>query len=505
MNFFKKITVCLLLACLLFSMPWSIPVSAEEASETNVPEQTDKAVDITDIELVTESKGFSYLARAFDGKESRATSAPTSSMTLTYEEGIGSLYLVFHMEYGEYTLVNNDTGAEYICGKYEFLHEFIDLVEIFGAAPSSVTLRFENGSVKIDNIYAFTPGQTPDFVQKWAPPAENETDLILFSAHGDDEQLFFAGLLPYYANAKDYTVQVVYLTDHRNLDDTRVHEMLNGLWAIGCDTYPVFGRYYDFRMESIKDTYHTFASLGWSKEEMLGFVVQQIRRFKPLVAVGHDFAGEYSHGQHMVYAELLAEALTISNDPEHYPESAETYGLWDIPKAYFHLYEENPIVMDWDTPMAELDGMTPFEVTQKLGFPCHVSQHQTWFNRWIYGGGTITKASQIETYNPCLYGLYRSTVGPDTGLNDMFENITPYGQEEEPEPETAPEPEVIPEETEPETTSPTQPAPPMAEPAPAVPKKQSGLWIVALVGVVLAVSVGILGVTLGKRHKKQPE
>ena len=494
MNIIKRITVYLLLASLLFSIPWSLPVYAEEASETTQTDQTEEAINITSIKLVTESKGFSNLARAFDGKESRASSAATSSMTLTYEEGIGSLYIIFHMEYGEYILVNNDTGAEHICGKYEFLHEFIDLVEIFGAAPSSVTLRFENGSVKIDDIYAFTPGKTPDFVQKWAPPADNETDLILFTTHGDDEQLFFAGLLPYYAKGRDYTVQVVYLTDHRNLWDDRVHEMLNGLWAVGCDRYPVFGRYYDFMQATMKDTYWKFDRLGWPREEMLGFVVEQLRRFKPLVAVGHDFAGEYSHGQHMVYADLLASALEISNDPESYPELAEQYGLWDVPKAYFHLYAENPIVMDWDTPMEELDGMTPFEVTQKLGFPAHVSQQDTWFKRWLYGGGTITKATQIETYSPCLYGLYRTTVGPDTGLNDMFENITPYGQEIEPEP--------IPEETEPETIPPTQPAPPAAEPAPAVPKKNSALWIVALIGVVLAIGVGVLGVNLGKKNKE---
>jgi LmbE family N-acetylglucosaminyl deacetylase len=319
--------------------------------------------------------------------------------------------------------------------------------------------------------------------------------MILFSTHGDDEQLFFAGLLPYYANAKDYTVQVIYLTNHRNENDARVHEMLNGLWAVGCDTYPVFGQYYDFLYDNIKQTYRAFEHLGHPREEMVGFVVEQLRRFKPLVTVGHDFAGEYGHGQHMVYADLVAEAVTVSNNPEYYPESAEKYGLWDVPKSYFHLYEENPIVMDWDTPMEELDGMTPFEVTQKLGFPAHVSQQRAWFKYWLCRGGDITKASQIETYSPCLYGLYRSTVGPDTGLNDMFENVTPYGQVVEPEPE------VIPEETQPEIVPPTPTAPPVAIPAPAVPKKQPELWIIAAGGIVLVVVLVILSVILRKRRK----
>jgi hypothetical protein len=34
-------------------------------------------------------------------------------------------------------------------------------------------------------------------------------------------------------------VQVVYLTDHNNNGEYRVHEMLDGLWSFGMDIYPV--------------------------------------------------------------------------------------------------------------------------------------------------------------------------------------------------------------------------------------------------------------------------
>ena len=142
-----------MLACMLFSFIWSAPVYAEETA----PSQPEAAVDITDISLVSDSVGFSHLSWAFDGKASLATSAATASMTLSYAVGIGSLYLQFSKEYGTYTLVNNDTGAEHSCGEYSFLHEYLDLTTIFGSAPSSVTLRFENGTVRLMNIYAFLP------------------------------------------------------------------------------------------------------------------------------------------------------------------------------------------------------------------------------------------------------------------------------------------------------------------------------------------------------------
>ena len=100
-------------------------------------------------------------------------------------------------------------------------------------------------------------------------------------------------------------------------------------------------------------------------------------------------------------------------------------------KAYFHLYKENPIIMDYDTPRDCFDGLTAFQVTQKYGYPCHVSQQYTWFTDWINGkGNSINKASEIKTYNPCEFGLYFSSVGEDINKNDMFENIVTYAEQE---------------------------------------------------------------------------
>ena len=97
---------------------------------------------------------------------------------------------------------------------------------------------------------------------------------------------------------------------------------------------------------------------------------------------------------------------------------------------YLHLYEENPIVIDYDQPLERFGGMTAFEVTQKLGFPCHESQYD-YFKGWLYGGGKITLASQIKKYNPCKFGLYFTSVGEDAQKNDFFENLLTYDQQEQ--------------------------------------------------------------------------
>jgi len=385
-----------------------------------------------DITASTTFSGSGYSSFGFLSDKDIATyktSNGNASITLSNDQGIGSLYLLFDLEYGEYTITAD--GKTFTAGKNEILHEYVDLIAAFGTAPKSVTLDFANGSVRLSEIYVFSGTDVPDFVQKWSAPHENGADLVLFATHGDDDQLYFAGLLPLYAKAKDCRVQVVYLTDHRNTTKGRIHEMINGLWAVGVRAYPVFGRFADFRIDDLEETYDTYEySYNTSRDELQSFVVEQIRRFKPLVAVGHDLKGEYGHGMHMVYADLLTKAIDLTNDPTAFPDSAQKYGTWELPKLYLHLYAENPITIDYDQPQAVFGGLSAFQVTQKYGFPCHVSQQWTGFKTWLNGyDGEITKASQIEKYNPSKFGLYHSTVGADVAKNDFLENITTYAEQ----------------------------------------------------------------------------
>lgn len=406
--------LCLILA---FTLLHATQAAAEENSAQEISGQN----------LVVASSGFPSLGSLFDDKRYDGWNTEDGAvLTLAHEGGIGSLYLTFGKSYGTYTVTNNDSEETITAGGHGYAHDFLDLAELFGSVPQSVTLTFSSGPAALHELQAFGPGQVPDSIQKWQEPVEGETDLVLFATHSDDDQLFFAGLLPYYAVERGYQVQVVYLTNHYNTAPFRIHEVLDGLWAVGIRSYPVFGPFPDFGdTYTVESAFWKFERFGYTKDEMVGFVVEQLRRFKPLVAVAHDFNGEYGHTQHKVYAQLVSEAVAVSYDPESYPESAETYGVWDVPKTYVHLYEENPIVMDWDTPMENFNGMTPYEVTKELGFPAHSSQQKNW---GYFFRGHDTCAS-IPNYNPSYYGLYRTTVGLDVEKNDMFENVLSHGEQ----------------------------------------------------------------------------
>lgn len=377
------------------------------------------AEDLTHPESITYSSGISDSAMLCDGDQETAQMCRENAfLTLEEPHGIAGLYLIFDKPYGTITL-SAPEGEECLLDTGGILHYFVDVQACFGGTPERLTLCLSDGEASVNELRLFGSGAVPDWVQRWEKIPDGQTDLMLFSAHGDDEQLFFTGLLPWYGAELGYRVQVVYFTDHRNLTSARVHEMLNGLWAVGIRDYPIFGAFADYYTFDLQDAYGFYAAQGQPEETLLSFFVENLRRGRPKVAVTHDPNGEYGHGMHQLCADLLKKAVAVSNDPEQFPELAAQYGIWDVPKTYLHLYPENTVTMDWDIPLESFDGKTAFQVTRDLGFAAHTSQQKDF--AWYFRG--VERAADIPKYSPCFYGLYRSTVGEDREKTDLFENI----------------------------------------------------------------------------------
>ena len=228
------------------------------------------------------------------------------------------------------------------------------------------------------------------------------------------------------------------MVQHFELDGeqnhSRPHEQLDGLWTVGVKNYPVISDFPDVYSESkdrdtaFKEAEEAFGEKGVTYDDFKAYITELIRRFKPLVVVSHDLNGEYGHGTHVFCASALTDAVLLAQEKENYPQSAQEYGVWQTQKVYLHLYDTNKIIMDWDKPLESLGGKTAFQKTQE-GFGCHKSQHWTWFYNWIYGkNNQITKASQIEKYSPCEYGLFYTTVGIDTIGGDFMENVISHSE-----------------------------------------------------------------------------
>ncbi len=294
-----------------------------------------------------------------------------------------------------------------------FLHEWISLA---GARGDTVTLTWEGPATLCDTV-ALGGSDIPDWVQLWRP-AEGDCDLLVLPTHADDEHLYLGGALAIAATIPCCQIQLAYMVNH-NGEYYRPHELLNGLWAVGIERYPVIPEFPDVYSDSLEH-----AKTIYDEQEILDYQLSLIDRFRPQVIVGHDLNGEYGHGAHRLNAHTLVKAVE---------QAAATPGGWDTPKLYLHLYGENPIVLNLDmpltnddTPRTALIGLTPFEVAQ-LGFAAHKSQ-QTYFS-----------VAQSGPYDCRKLGLYRSTVGSDT-TNDIFEHITLLADRPEPEPPTESQP-----------------------------------------------------------------
>ncbi len=406
----KKTAVILATLCVILSFP--LHAYGQDDTASNITSKTD----------ITQS-GFTSFSRLTDGQSSSgAICEDGGTLTLHSKEPIGAIYILFNSDPAEWKITSADTT--YTGGKNGFLHEYIDIAEIFGLT-NEIVLEFD-GYFSISELYIFSCGIKQDWVQVWNEPCEN-ADLLLYVAHSDDDQLFFAGLIPLYVS-KSCKVQVAYLTYHPE-SMRRRHELLDGLWTAGTRYYPIYEKFDDFLIESLDGTVAQYERLGTSYEQLESFVAETTRRTKPLVVVTHDTNGEYKHGMHILLSKLVCDSVQFCSDGSKYKESADKYGTWMPQKIYIHLYDENKIVLDIDSPLEYFGGKSAFQVSQQA-FLKHLSQSDTWFYPWLLGknGVNITSSKQIRKYNPAYYGLYHSTVGYDTGKNDMFENIVTYSE-----------------------------------------------------------------------------
>ena len=400
---FEKTSIFFVLILFLFFISSIVSYGAEITSNCEIL-LDDKAID----------------KKVRDDKESTfITIKENSIIQINSTEDIYGLYIIYELESQKGNLTANEKTIE--IGQNGFLHEYINIEKNLGSVK---TFSFSyTADVKIADIYILGDGDLPDFVEVWKPSYE-KADILLFSTHGDDEQLFFLGLMPTYV-ARGAYVQVVYFANH-NDNTKRLHEQLHGLYTVGIRNYPVFGIVPDAYSESLQGAIKSLKSSGLTEDDAERFQVENIRRFKPQVVIGHDEKGEYSHGQHILNTYLLEDAILKANDEMYDEESYTKYGKWQISKLYLHLYKKNQITMDYDIPLEYFGGKTAYEVS-KEGYSKHLSQQWTWFTKWINGSSnSYKKATEIKTYSPLKFGLYYTNVGEDIEKNDFLENIVYY-------------------------------------------------------------------------------
>lgn len=278
--------------------------------------------------------------------------------------------------------------------------DFSPLYRFYRLSPSAakVDITLPEGSI-LSELHVYPAGKLPETVQNWR--RTEKADVMLISTHQDDEELWFGGLLPYYGVQQEKSTLVVYMT---NCGRPRIAEALRGLWSMGIRQYPEIIGLTDY-----SGTYDKSMEVWGGSEEIIGRMVEVIRKYRPEVIVTHDWDGEYGHNQHKITARHIEDAVKAAADPSAYPATFEKYGAWQTKKLYLHLSTTRPIVMNWDVPSDKLGGRTPYQLAE-IGFSKHSSQ----LSRYNMEKGRLYK-------NNC-FGLVYTTVGDDVYKDDFLEN-----------------------------------------------------------------------------------
>ena len=336
---------------------------------------------------------------------------PYVQALLPKDKPCSSLYICFGKMPAQWEVQTLEGGnwVTLLSGGTDYLHAWLALPKPV-ASLRIVATGTKKTTLLLNELFLFGPGEVPDWVQKWEPTGE-KADLLVLAAHPDDELLFMGGTIPHYAVALGKKVVACYMTPSNT---TRSSELLNGLWSMGVRNYPVIGPFGDGYSGDLKKGYSRWGG----KDKVRAYVTELLRKYRPDVVVTHDIKGEYGHGAHQVCADVAIWSVEHAADPKVFPKSAEEFGVFDVPKLYLHLYAQNPIVMDWRIPNEALGGRTPLQAAGDA-YACHVTQKNA-------GTAVIGKDFEVTDegeFSCNRFGLYRTTVGPDTGKNDFLENI----------------------------------------------------------------------------------
>lgn len=340
------------------------------------------------------------------------TSWDSGTMTIIFPKNkkIDGIFIKWYYQTeNDYTLKTYDKNSKvidkYDSKSYNMVHKYYSVSDNAVKAVIKLKKTRKKNNKGICSLRVYEKGKVGVSVEQWEPAKTGKCDLMVVSAHRDDELLFFGGTIPYYTNVKKKNVYTVYMSGN---DRLRVREALAGQWSMGVKTYPIFMGFAGGYHNGIKGTVN-----DWGGEEyVLGKLVEKIRRYKPDVIVTHDVNGEYGHPTHKTTPYLVKKAIKIAGDKTKYKASYKKYGAWKIKKLYLHVYNKNKITMNWNKRASVMDNKTAFELAC-VGYDKYYSQHGAW---------SMT-SKKVKKYPNNKFGLYYTRVGKDKKKNNFFENI----------------------------------------------------------------------------------
>lgn len=274
-------------------------------------------------------------------------------------------------------------------------------------------------------------------------PYPKKADMLIVVAHPDDESTF-GGLIPYYAVGQKKKVIFVCLTSgewgnglphHAKASDTpdysyddsdyprfdkisadalypcyyRESELARALMTMGVMTKPIMPRFVDKSGVQPWGSPEPAFKLWGGRDKVVGFVVEQIRRFQPDVVVSMAANGFNGNPLHAAASKAAVLASRVAGEQNQFIDSQTKHGIWKPKKVYLHAHEdethETVHAHSWEL---ECDGAKgKARILAARGNVMHESQEM-----------------KEECEPSTSFVLVQTTVGLDTVNQDnLFENI----------------------------------------------------------------------------------
>lgn len=341
---------------------------------------------------------------------SASGSSQTIDITIGAGSQIGGIYFIWSKAPVSWTIYAVDSGGAMTAilegGTDRYLTQYVYIPAEYAAYRRfRLLMTCASATVDIAELTVFGPGEGPYYAPIWEP-LSGRVDLLTIAAHPDDEDLYLSVPAVTYAD-QGMRCATVFMTYGSASSSVRRYEAQESVWCLHNKGYPTMGNFQDIKT-STKELQMEY----WPLEDVIGYIVEQIRKYKPSVIVTHDVNGEYGHGAHMLTEYATTLAFQYAGDASRYPASAQQYGTWNAGKLYVHLYGTNALnTMSLTTVLPSFGGRTVLQAVSDA-YNRHDSQ--------LPGRELPTSGD----YDMRKFGLFASNLGADAAHDTMFEHVT---------------------------------------------------------------------------------
>ena len=384
--------------------PGEDPAVVSGTEDQKAPQKAEKRAESLSFSLRFDAPGHNGLPEKllFDSLSKPEAFAPYEQFFVYWDETVAGHWLCIQWNVLPEGLRLLQYDREGVLLRETYVTEAYDTVLELETDAGRVAIAADRRGMEVARIALFSEGVLSEPFVNWLPTPDH-LDYLVISTHPDDDVIFMGGIVPIYGQERGYAGTVAYVTSPSRI---RIQEALMGAWTMGARYYPLFLGFRDINGNRVVENANKFLP-----EAVTRAIVRLLRQYRPLVVFTQDLNGEYGHWQHLIVSAAVVEACKLAADETFDPDSMESCGIWEVKKCYLHLYPEDPLILDVDTPLSSMNGRTVIEIAQDAFWKHNTQQNG---RHWVQ--------TNHDAHPLSRFGMAYGTVPAG---EDVFDNIDP--------------------------------------------------------------------------------